>query len=133
MKGAKAMIGIFMLPISIFLFVGSVYFLAVAIPLWLGATALRRLCQAKFTKAGIAGILLTCWQLSVPADWEAVFGVLVGAGLLADIGKFVRRFKRERTLVELLPPPLPLKETAAEAASVWDGVIRIEVHLSGDR
>jgi hypothetical protein len=105
------MIGIFMLPISLFLFVGSVYFLAVALPLWLCSTALHRLSEGRFTKAGIwgsAGILLTCWELSVSAEPEAVFGVLVGAGFLADIYKLVRRCKLQfwpkTPAIEILPP-----------------------------
>lgn len=98
---------IVLLPISIFLIVGSVYLLAVALPLWLFATALRRLSQGRFTKAGIwgsAGILFLCWELSVPADWEGVFGVLVGAGLLADVCKFVSKLWPKAPAVELLPP-----------------------------
>lgn len=84
---------IVLLPISIFLIVGSVYFAAFALPLWLFAKAWHRLSEGRFTKASIwgsIGLLLLCWELGVSTDAEVVFGTLVGAGLLADIYKFVR-------------------------------------------
>jgi hypothetical protein len=67
-----------------------VFVVCVTIEMWL--KALLRLLEGRFTRAAIRisiGLLLLCWELSVPADPEAVFGVLVGAGFLADVGKIV--------------------------------------------
>lgn len=142
------MIGMFaemMLPIFLILIFVGVYFLAVAIPLWLGWRTFQRLYEHKFTKAGMWGsafVVFTCWQLSVPIDWQSVFGVLVGLGLLADVWKLLRshgwlNLGRTATVpewepqVEILPPLLP--------SPSWDGVVTLLIegkrlqHAKGSR
>jgi hypothetical protein len=92
------------------------------IEMWL--KSLLRLLEGRFTRAAIRisiGLLLLCWELNVPADPEAVFGVLIIAGLLADIGKFVWKYLPR--LPEVRAPAAATKSVVVSSAHADAGVL----------